>query len=120
MTQAGTKDHPITIGPIAERVRVVWRGRTIGDSKHALELKEAGYKPVAYIPREDVDMSLLERTDHITTCPYKGEANYFTIRDAEHRDENAVWTYERPKADVAEIASHVAFYPNRVEVVRGD
>ena len=120
MTQAGTKDHPITIGPIAERVRVVWRGRTIGDSKHALELNEAGYKPVAYVPREDVDMSLLERTDHITTCPYKGEANYFTIRDAEHRDENAVWTYERPKADVAEIASHVAFYPNRVEVVRGD
>ena len=57
MTQAGTKDHPITIAPIAERVRVVWRGRKIGESARALELAEAGYKPVAYIPRADVDMS---------------------------------------------------------------
>jgi uncharacterized protein (DUF427 family) len=119
MTQAGTKDHPITIEPIAERLRVIWRGRTIGDTTRALELSEAGYKPVAYIPREDVDMSALERTDRVTTCPYKGEANYYSIRDGEHRDANAVWTYERPKTEVAEIASHLAFYPNHVEVKRG-
>ena len=120
LTVAGTKDHPITIGPIAERVRVVWRGRTIADTRQALDLAEAGYKPVAYIPRMDVDMTLLERTDRVTTCPYKGEANYFSIRDGELRDDNAVWTYETPKADVAEIASHVAFYPNRVEITRGE
>jgi len=119
-TLAGTKDHPITIGPIAERVRVVWRGRTIADTTHALELMEAGYKPVAYIPRADVDMERLERTDRVTTCPYKGEANYFSIRDGELRDDNAVWTYETPKGDVAEIASHVAFYPSRVEILRGE
>jgi uncharacterized protein (DUF427 family) len=120
LTIAGTKDHPITIGPIAERVRIVWRGRTIGETTRALELIEAGYKPVAYISREDVDMSVLERSDRVTTCPYKGEANYFTIRDAEHRDDNAVWTYERPKSEVVEIASRLAFYPSRVELVRGD
>jgi uncharacterized protein (DUF427 family) len=119
MTQAGTKDHPITIEPIAERVRVIWRGRTIADSARALELSEAGYKPVAYIPRDDVVMSTLERTDRVTTCPYKGEANYFSIRDGGARDDNAVWTYESPKAEVAEIASHLAFYSNRVEILRG-
>ncbi|HZZ59876.1 MAG TPA: DUF427 domain-containing protein [Roseiarcus sp.] len=119
MTQAGTKDHPITIEPIAERVRVIWRGRTIGDTTRAIELSEAGYKPVAYIPREDVDMSALERTDRVTTCPYKGEANYYSVRDAAHRDDNVVWTYERPKAEVAEIASRLAFYPNHVDVRRG-
>jgi uncharacterized protein (DUF427 family) len=118
MTQAGTKDHPITIEPIAERVRVVWRGRTLGETTRAFELVEAGYKPVAYIPREDVDMTFLERTDRVTTCPYKGEANYFSIRDGDARDDNAVWTYETPKADVAEIAGHLAFYPNHAEVVR--
>jgi len=118
MTRAGTKDHPIAIAPIPERVRVVWRGRTIGDSARALELAEAGYKPVAYIPREDLDMSLLERTDRVTTCPYKGEAHYFSIRDGDARDDNAVWTYETPIADVAEIALHLAFYPNRVEILR--
>ncbi|HME85209.1 MAG TPA: DUF427 domain-containing protein [Roseiarcus sp.] len=119
MTQAGTLDHPITIAPIAERVRVVWRGRTIGDSRGALELAEAGYKPVAYVPREDVDMSLLERTARVTICPYKGEANYYSIADGADRDDNAVWTYETPIAGVAEIASHLAFYPNRVEILRG-
>ena len=119
MTQAGTIDHPITIEPIAERVRVVWRGKTIGESARALELAEAGYKPVAYIPREDVDMSLLERTDRVTTCPYKGEANYYSIADGESRDDNAVWTYEAPKPDGGEITSFLAFYPNRVEVLRG-
>jgi uncharacterized protein (DUF427 family) len=119
MTEAGTKDHPITIAPITERVRVVWRGRTIADSTGALDLAEAGYKPVAYIPREDVDMSLLARTERVTTCPYKGEANYYSIADGEYSDENAVWTYERPKADVGEIAEHLAFYPNRVEILRG-
>jgi uncharacterized protein (DUF427 family) len=118
MTIAGTKDHPITIEPIAERVRVIWRGRTIGESERALELREAGYKPVAYIPREDIDMNLLERTERVTTCPYKGDANYFSLRDGEMRDDNAVWTYERPKAEVVEIASHLAFYPNRVEIER--
>jgi uncharacterized protein (DUF427 family) len=119
MTQAGTKDHPITIEPIVERVRVIWRGRTIGESARALELRESGYKPVAYIPREDVDMTLLKRTDRVTTCPYKGEANYFSLRDGEMHDDNAVWTYEHPIAGVAEIASHLAFYPNRVEIERG-
>jgi uncharacterized protein (DUF427 family) len=119
MTEAGTKDHPITIAPIGERVRVVWRGRTIGDSKAAFELAEAGYKPVAYIPRSDIDMSLLERTDRVTTCPYKGEANYYSLVDGEAHDDNAVWTYETPKAEVGEIASHLAFYPNRVEILRG-
>jgi uncharacterized protein (DUF427 family) len=119
MTQAGTKDHPITIAPIPDRVRVVWRGRTIGDSLRALELREAGYKPVAYIPREDIDMSVLERTARVTTCPYKGEAHYFSIRDGENHDDNAVWTYEKPLAGVGEIASHLAFYPNHVETLRG-
>jgi uncharacterized protein (DUF427 family) len=117
MTQAGTADHPITIEPIAGRVRVVWRGRTIGETTRALELAEAGYKPVAYIPREDVTMDLLERSDRVTTCPYKGEANYYSIRDGEARDDNAVWTYEHPIGAVGEIAGHLAFYPNRVEVV---
>ena len=119
MTLAGTKDHPITIEPIDDRVRVIWRGRAIGDSKHALELKEANYPPVVYVPRADMDMTALERTPRVTTCPYKGEANYYAIADGKARDDNAVWTYEHPKADVAEIASHLAFYADKVEIKRG-
>jgi uncharacterized protein (DUF427 family) len=119
MTQAGTKDHPITIEPIHERVQVIWHGRTIGDSKDALELREANYPPVVYVPRADMDMSALERTARVTTCPYKGEANYFSITDGKARDDNAVWTYELPKTEVGEIGSHLAFYPDKVEITRG-
>ena len=119
MTQAGTKDHPITIEPIHERVRVSWHGRTIGDSKTALELREANYPPVVYVPRADMDMSALERTARLTTCPYKGEANYYSITDGKARDDNAVWTYELPIAGVGEIGSHLAFYPDKVEITRG-
>jgi uncharacterized protein (DUF427 family) len=119
MTLAGTKDHPITIEPIHERVLVTWRGRAIGDSKHALALREANYPPVVYVPRADIDMTALERSHRVTTCPYKGEANYYSIADSEARDDNAVWTYEHPKADVAEIASHLAFYADKVEIKRG-
>jgi len=119
MTLAGTKEHPITIEPIDERVRVIWRGRTIGDSGHALELHEANYPPVVYVPRADMDMSALERTARVTTCPYKGEANYYSIADGKARDDNAVWTYGPPKAAVGGIASHLAFYPDKVEITRG-
>lgn len=120
MTFAGTKDHPITIAPIAARVRVVWRGRAIGDSRKALELREANYSPIVYMPRADMDMGALERTGRVTICPFKGEANYYSITDGKIRDDNAVWTYETPNADVAEIAGFCAFYPDKVEIRRGD
>jgi uncharacterized protein (DUF427 family) len=65
-------DHPITIAPNPARVVVSVAGRVIADSREALTLREASYPPVQYIPRKDVDMSLLERTDYATYCPYKG------------------------------------------------
>ena len=98
---------------------MIWHGRTIGDSKTALELREKNYPPVVYMPRADMDMSALERTARLTTCPYKGEANYYSITDGKARDDNAVWTYELPIADVGEIGSHLAFYPDKVEITRG-
>jgi uncharacterized protein (DUF427 family) len=82
-----------------------------------LILREAGYAPVNYIPRKDVDMALLERTDHTTYCPYKGDCAYFNIPLGGERTLNAVWTYEDPYAAVAPIKDHLAFYPDRVDVV---
>ena len=110
-------DHPITIAKNANRVRVMFAGRTVADTCHALALKEASYKPVFYIPRSDADMSLLQRTDHRTHCPYKGDASYFSIV-ADGRDaENAVWSYEQPFAAVGEIKDYLAFYPDRVDKI---
>lgn len=110
-------DHPITIAKNGNRVRVTFAGHAIADSTHALTLKEASYKLVFYVPRADVDMRLLRRTDHQTHCPYKGDANYFSIVVDGSRAENAVWSYEQPFPAVGEIKEYLAFYPDRVDAI---
>jgi len=110
-------DHPITIEPSARRVVVMVDGKAIADSHDALIVQEASYPPVFYIPRKDVAMAALERTDHTTYCPYKGECHYFSIPSGGERATNAVWTYEQPYAAVAEIKDHLAFYPDRVDSI---
>ena len=116
MKQPGP-DHPITITPSSKRVRVTFAGKTIADSTRALSLKEARYPAINYIPRADTDMSALERTDHASHCPYKGDAGYFTISVDGRSAANAVWTYEQPYPAVAEIKDHLAFYPDRVDAI---
>lgn len=110
---------PITIGPIAGPVTVAVGSTVLGQSLRALELQEAGYPPVVCIPREDIDMRRLVRTDHTTKCPWKGEASYYSIKGDFGMLANAVWTYERPLAEVSAIAGHLAFYPDRVTLTRG-
>ena len=63
-------------------------------------------------------MSLLERTDHVTYCPYKGDCAYFSIPAGGDRSINAVWTYEAPYNAVASIKDYLAFYPGRVDVIQ--
>jgi len=108
-------DHPITITPQGGRVVVTVAGRVVADTRRALTLAEASYPPVQYIPREDVDMSQLTRTQHTSHCPYKGDAAYYSIPAGGTRTDNAVWTYESPHQAVAQIANHLAFYPDRVD-----
>lgn len=110
-------DHPITVTPNPQRVQVKLGGKVIADTTRALTLQEAAYPPVQYIPRTDVDMAALERTDHGSYCPYKGEASYFSIPAGGAATANAVWSYEAPHDAVASIRDHLAFYPDRVEII---
>ena len=109
-------DHPITIEPNPARVVVTSGGRVIADTREALTLREASYPAAQYIPRKDVDMSLLERSDHASYCPYKGDAAYYGIPAAGAQGANAVWTYEAAYPAVAGIEGHLAFYPDRVDI----
>jgi uncharacterized protein (DUF427 family) len=108
-------DHPITVEPNPRRVRVTFGGRVVADTRQALTLREAGYKPIQYIPRADIDMSLFARTAHASHCPYKGDASYFSLAVDGRAAENVAWSYEAPYPAVAEIHEHVAFYPSRVD-----
>jgi len=109
-------DHPITISAKAGRVQVRYEGHVIGDSRQTLLLKESSYKPVLYFPREDVDMGFFARTDRVTYCPYKGEANYYTLTRDGRIAENAVWTYENPYPAMEQIRDRLAFYPHYVQI----
>lgn len=110
-------DHPITIAANPKRVRVTLAGRVVADTTRALTLREASLRPVQYIPRVDVDMSVLERTGHSTYCPYKGYAAYYSVRVADRDEANAVWTYETPYPAVGEIKELLAFYPHKVDSI---
>jgi uncharacterized protein (DUF427 family) len=109
-------DHPITISANPKRVRVTADGVVIAETTHALTLKEASYPAVQYVPREDAKMELLSRTDRVTHCPYKGDANYFSVNTGDKVIENSIWTYETPFPAMAEISGHLAFYPDKVKI----
>ncbi len=108
--------HPITISRCASKVVVGKGSLHIAETSDALALQEASYPPVLYIPRSDVDMSLLRRSEHTTHCPYKGEASYYSIPSLGEAGLNSVWTYETPFDAVGDIAGYLAFYPDRVSI----
>ena len=110
-------DHPMAIERNPNRVVVRVAGRVVADTSEALTLREASYPAVQYVPRKDVNMMLLERTEHATYCPYKGDCAYFSIPVGGERSINAVWSYEAPYAAVAVIKDHLAFYPDRVDAI---
>ena len=110
-------DHPITIERNLKRVVVSIGGKVLADSRDALILREVGYPAVQYIPRNDVDMTLLERSAHATYCPYKGDCAYFSIPSGGDGAINAAWSYEAPYDAVAAIRNHLAFYPKRVDAI---
>ena len=106
----------LAITPHSGEVKVTWNGRAVATSSNALDLREGGAAPVLYVPREDADMRFFARTDRTTHCPYKGDANYFSLHDGDARADNAVWTYETPIAEADAIKDHLAFYPNKVTI----
>jgi uncharacterized protein (DUF427 family) len=111
-------DHPIAIAPAGGRVVVRFNGEVVADTRAALELKEARYPAVLYIPRGDARMTHFTRTAHSTHCPYKGDASYFDLGAAGLGVANAVWSYEQPFPAMAAIKEHLAFYPQHVAIER--
>jgi uncharacterized protein (DUF427 family) len=110
-------DHPITIAPTPGHVVVRVGDQVIAETDDALTLNEANYGPVQYVPLADVDPTVLRPTDHQTYCPFKGDASYYTVTTPAGELENVIWTYEEPYTAVSEIAGHVAFYTDRVELI---
>ncbi|MGF7238680.1 MAG: DUF427 domain-containing protein [Frankia sp.] len=112
-------DHPITIETTGARVVARVGAHIVADTTRALTLREANYPPVQYIPLGDVDQTLLVASTTLTYCPYKGDASYYGLALAEGGLADVVWSYREPYDAVADIAGHVAFYTDRVDVAVG-
>jgi uncharacterized protein (DUF427 family) len=103
--------HRIYFADFLPRVRARIGGTTVLDTTRAKLLYESGIAPRLYAPLEDYASDALERTDHTTHCPFKGDATYWTVA----RRENALWGYEAPIDDAPWLAGHAALYPDQVD-----
>jgi uncharacterized protein (DUF427 family) len=111
------REHRIALMREARRMCVVAAGETIAESSETITLNESTYPPVYYFPRRNVRMDALVPTDHHTYCPYKGAASHFSISVGGRTIENAVWSYEHPYDEMAEIKAYLAFYPRKVVLI---
>ena len=117
-TRSAFAEHPdyrVRFEPCAKRVRVMASGTAVADTTRVRLMRETGHVPVYYFPRDDLRMDLLERSDHRTFCPFKGTASYWHVTQGADRRENAVWSYETPFEEVAQIKDYMAFYWNRMD-----
>ena len=107
--------HTLYFEDSPRRVRVIFGGETIADTRRAKLMHETGHLPVYYFPRENVRMELLEESVHKTHCPYKGDASYWSVRVGDRVSENAVWGYPKPIDSAPPLAGYVAFYWREME-----
>jgi uncharacterized protein (DUF427 family) len=112
--------HTITIRPADVHVEVALNGQTLAASGRAVRLDETGLPPRYYVPRDDVRADLLRPSAHHTTCPFKGEASYWSVQLGDEVHENIVWSYETPIPDAVGITGLLCFYNDRVDLTVGD
>lgn len=116
----GFASHPgytFDFAPTQQRLRVYCGDAIIADTTNPVVLTESSYGPVYYIPRADVRMDLLRRTDHTSYCPFKGDASYWTLTAEDAHPEGIAWSYDTPYDESLVIKDHLAFYADRVDEI---
>ncbi len=108
--------HTVTITPSDAHVEVRLEGELLAISDRPLRLEETGLPPRYYLPKDDVRMDLLRATSFHTTCPFKGEASYWSAEIGGQVHDGIVWGYETPIETAADIAGHLSFDPARTAV----
>ena len=109
------KAHTLYFEDCPKRVRAVFNGETVADSRQVKILHETGHLPVYYFPEEDLRQDLLEPSDHITHCPFKGDASYRSVRAGDRVAENAVWSYPEPIDSAPPLTGYAAFYWKKMD-----
>jgi uncharacterized protein (DUF427 family) len=108
-------EYNVVIESSPRRVRVMFNGETVADSIAMKIMHETKHLPIYYFPVNDVRTDLLQKTDHTTHCPYKGDASYWNVSVGERTAENAVWSYEHPIDSIPELEGLMAFYWDKMD-----
>ncbi len=107
---------PIRFEPSERRIRAEIAGMTIADTDKAMLMCEPGHQPVYYLPTSDIRMDLMQRTNHRTTCPHKGDATYWSLRIGDRVVENAMWAYLEPYDHAPNgLTDRAAFYWDKID-----
>lgn len=114
---AEPEDYRFTFEAHPARVRIAFDGVTVADSRQVHVMRETRLAPVFYFPRDDLNWDLLQRSEHRTYCPFKGNATYWSLVASGRRVENAAWSYEDPFEAASHIKDYVAFYADLVDVI---
>jgi uncharacterized protein (DUF427 family) len=111
-----TQGHRITITPAELHVEIKVDGEKLAESDRPVLLEETGLPTRYYLPRQDVRMELLRPTRYESTCPFKGQASYWTVQVGDEVHDNLVWSYETPIPQAEGIAGLLCFYNERVDI----
>ena len=101
-------------------VQIVIGGVTVADSHSPVLLFETGMRTRYYLPELDVRPDLLQPSDKVTRCPYKGESHYYSVAVDGKVAEDVAWYYRYPTHEAGQIANHIAFYTERVDATYVD
>lgn len=127
MTEWFEEDEPIYVHPrdpytrvdilgSSRHVRVELNGKVLADSHSPRILFETGLPPRYYLPLTDVRMDLLTPSDTTTHCPYKGTAEYRSVRLGEEEFPDLVWIYRTPLPESQKIAGLACFYNEKIDL----
>ncbi|HUK61761.1 MAG TPA: DUF427 domain-containing protein, partial [Dongiaceae bacterium] len=108
--------YRVDLVPWRGRGRVRLGDRVLAESGACLLVLESDHAAQLYFPESSVAWQNFRATDHHTVCPFKGDADYWTLAASDPPLENVVWAYRKPFHQVAGLAGYVAFYADRLEV----
>ena len=107
--------RPPRLENVVARLRVIFNGQTIADTKSGYRVLETSHPPVYYIPPDDIAQDYLRTAPGSSWCEFKGQAKYWSLDAGGRRAENAAWSYPTPSAAFVSIAGYLAFYASRVD-----